>query len=419
MKERFIAPALILTLITAAILPCLSGCNKATVAGAIDLMSGISPQKVAADVDISEYEIEAISFAVRLFQHSVSANENSMISPVSVLCALAMTANGADGNTLAQMQEVFGLSIQDLNEFLHAFMENLQSDNKCKLSLVNSVWFKDDPSFQAEKAFLQINADYFGASIYKAPFNEKTLKDINTWVKNQTDGMIEDILDEIPPLAVMYLINAVAFDAEWQDIYKTSQVRSGSFNALSGEKRDVKMMYSFEYSYLDDSRATGFIKRYSGGRYAFAALLPNEGISIDDYISSLTGAGIAETLRSAQTIKVDTAIPKFESRYNITMNDALKDMGMPDAFDSDLANLRKLGASSIGNLYIGRVIHKSFISVDERGTKAGASTVVEIIPSSMPVQEETKTVHLDRPFVYMIIDSLTGIPLFIGTVLDL
>ena len=101
------------------------------------------------------------------------------------------------------------------------------------------------------------------------------------------------------------------------------------------------------------------------------------------------------------------------------MSGVLKEMGMPEAFDQNLANLTRLGASRIGELYISRVIHKTFITVDERGTKAGASTVVEIKPSSMPVQEETKIVHLDRPFVYMIIDYETGAPFFIGAMLEI
>jgi serpin B len=387
--------------------------------GAVDLMAEIKPKPVTTNAKIADCVSEVFDFSVQLFQNSASTHKNSMISPFSVLYALGMTANGAKGNTLAQIEDVFGVSIPKLNEYLHVYMNNLPSGDKCKLSLVNSVWFRDVETFAVNEDFLQLSADYYDAAIYKAPFDEKTLKAINGWVKTRTDGMIEEILDEIAELAVMYLINAMSFDAEWMNIYKENQVHTGVFTSLSGEKRGTEMMYCTEYAYLDNGSASGFIKYYSGGRYAFAALLPNEGISINDYVATLTGQGLAGTLKNVQRVKVDTAIPKFESEYALEMKDILIGMGMPDAFNSMFADLDGLGLSSDGNLYISRVIHKSFVAVDERGTKAGASTVVEVSRSGSPEPEETKTVYLDKPFLYMIIDSETGIPLFIGTVLDL
>ena len=386
---------------------------------AIDLMSGIEQKPVLIDYDNSDGNEAAIDFAVRLFKQCASATENTSISPSSVLCALAMTANGADGNTLAQMEDVFGVSVSELNAYFYAYMNNMPADEKCRLSFVNSIWFKDDETFAANEDFLQTNADYYGASIYKAAFDDRTLKDINNWVEEKTDGKITDILDQIPELAVMYLINALAFDAEWQNIYKDNQIRDGIFTSQTGKRQDVEMMYCEERSYLDDGKATGFIKRYSGGQYAFVALLPNEGISVHEYISTLTGQNLANTVLNAQSFKVNTAIPKFESEYSVEMGDVLKEMGMPEAFDPDFANFTRLGHSQIGDLYISRVLHKTYISVNESGTKAGASTVVEIIPSSAPPPEEIKTVYLDRPFVYMLVNLETGLPFFIGAVLEI
>ena len=386
---------------------------------AVDLMSGIEQNPVLIDYDSTDDNEAAIDFAVRLFKQCASATENTSISPSSVLCALAMTANGADGNTLAQIEDVFGVSVAELNAYFHTYMHNMPTDEKCKLSFVNSIWFKDDETFAAEEDFLQINADYYGASIYKAAFDDRTLKDINNWVQAKTDGMITDILDRIPELAVMYLINALAFDAEWQDIYKDNQIRDGIFTSQSGKAQNVKMMYCEERSYLDDGKATGFIKKYSGGQYAFVALLPNEGISVHEYIATLTGQNLANTVLNAQSFKVNTVIPKFESEYSTEMGGILKGMGMTDAFDSEHANFTRLGHSQIGNLYISRVLHKTYISVNERGTKAGASTVVEIMPSSSPRPEEIKTVYLDRPFVYMLINLETGLPFFIGAVMEI
>ncbi len=417
MKKRMLAGALCLVLTLSASLS-LSGCS--TAAQAIDLMDGVSAGDVIGDIELTGSEDRAIAdFAVQLFKNSGPESKNTLVSPFSVLCALAMTANGAGGDTLAQMQETFGLSIEELNTYLRAYLDSLASGEKYKLSVANSLWFRDDESLVIEKDFLQKNADYYNASLYQSAFDKSTLEVINDWVSEKTDGMIDGILDEIPEEAVMYLINALAFDAEWENIYRESQVQEGTFTTESGEIRDVEMMYCQENRYLDDGSATGFIKYYADRKYAFAALLPNPGISIADYAASLTGGGLSATLENAQDIRVDTALPKFESEYAVEMSDMLKAMGMTDAFDPDRADFSGMGHMAAGNLFISRVLHKTYIAVDEKGTKAGAVTSVEMRCTSAAPPEEFKTVYLDRPFVYMLIDCETNLPIFIGTVMDI
>ena len=178
------------------------------------------------------------------------------------------------------------------------------------------------------------------------------------------------------------------------------------------------MMYGTEHMYLDDGSATGFLKYYADRKYAFAALLPNDGVSVSDYVASLTGEGLMNTLHNTQNVEVKTAIPKFESEYSVEMSDILKAMGMTDAFDGTKADFTGLGSLDDGNIFIGRVLHKTYIAVDEKGTKAGAATAVEMSGSSAPL-EELKTVYLDRPFVYMLIDCETNLPIFIGTAMDI
>ncbi len=417
MKKRMLAGALSITLMLSALLS-LTGCIGTT-AQAADLMAGVKSNAVGANVDLAGDNAGAVAgFAVNLFQNSVAPEANTLISPLSVLCALAMTANGAKGETLAQMEDVFGLSVPELNDYLHAYLEYLPSGDKYKVSVADSIWFKDDAGLTVEKDFLQTNADYYGASIYKTAFDDTTLKDINTWVSDHTAGMIENILDKIPDEAVMYLVNALAFDAEWEDIYREDQVRDGVFTTEAGETRDAEMMYSDENRYLDDGSATGFIKYYADRKYAFAALLPTEGISVAEYIASLTGDGLMSMLNNAQDVKVQTALPKFESEYSVEMSDILKSMGITDAFDDSLADFTDLGRSEDGNIFIGRVLHKTYIAVDEKGTKAGAATAVEMQRASALI-EEPKTVYLDRPFIYMLIDCETNLPIFIGTMVDI
>jgi len=404
-------------LLIAAIAACTVGC--AATAKASDLMDGISPKSIKGKPTDDEFKTSMAAFSIELFKKSITAGSNSLISPLSVMLALSMTANGADGKTLSQMEDLLGggISISELNEYLFYYTHDLPDSSKAKLNIANSIWFRDIKSLNVFPEFLQTNADYYGASAYKSAFNEKTLKDINNWVNTNTDGMIKSILDKIDSAtAMLYLINAIAFDAEWKEIYTDRSVRENDFTDISGNKKRVDFMYSTEWDYIDDGMATGFIKPYAGGRYSFAALLPNDGISPDEYIGSLTGARLLEALSNTQSVEVRTSMPKFEFEYGIEMRDTLEALGMTDAFSPGTADFSKMGTID-GGLYIDKVIHKTFICVDERGTKAGAATAVVMAPGASPGPVEYKVVNLDRPFVFAIIDNITNIPIFIGTLM--
>ena len=398
----------------------LTGC--ATKVQAADLMEGVQANTVTGKAADDAFAQSQMRLAVELFQSSVleSKDENVLISPLSIQLALAMTANGANGNTKAEMEALLGgeISLEDLNEYLYSYVNNLPSAEKYKLQIANSIWFRDDEGrLQVEKDFLQKNADYYGAQAYKAAFDDQTLKDINNWIKDHTDGMIDSILDQIDEDAVMYLINALVFDAEWQHVYDKSDVYKGKFTNTNGTEKQVDMMHSEESVYLQDKNAIGFMKPYSGSKYNFAVLLPNEGIDIYEYIAGLTGEELMETLSTPQLGMVMATLPKFSYEYELTMNDVLKELGMSSAFSGDTADFSKMAHSSRGNIYIGDVLHKTFISVDELGTKAGAVTKVQMNDESAPMSEWVVT--LNRPFVYMIIDNETKLPIFIGTVMDI
>lgn len=361
-------------------------------------------------------------FGIRLFRQSMEEEDgNILISPLSVLTALAMTANGAKGETLAQMEQVFGMTVQELTAYLCVYREALPEAEKYKLSMANSIWFTEDERFTVEQGFLQTNEEYFNAGLYQAPFDDSTVREINRWVKENTDGMIDEILDEIPQDAVMYLINALAFDAEWRNTYEKGDVRNGDFTMEDGTVQKVEMMHSSEHLFLEDDGAEGFLKYYSDRKYAFAALLPAEGATVSEYVSGLTGERLREILTNPVDVKVMAAIPKFKNECAISMKDILCRMGMTEAFSSSRADLTGIGVSENGNLYISRVLHKTFIEVNELGTKAGAVTAVEIKNECAAVEdpEPVKTVYLDRPFVYMIIDCENCLPVFIGTVMEI
>ena len=382
------------------------------------LMEGIAPNHVSASENLVSGNSAATDFAVRLFRATSEDGKNTLISPLSVMCALAMAANGAEGRTLEQMEAVLGMSKADLNLYLYTYVNSLPQGDKYKLSIANSVWFTDDTRFTVNRDFLQTNADYYGADIYKTPFNMQALWDINNWVKDKTDGMIPKIIDKIPEEAIMYLINALAFEAEWPSPYERNQVRDGKFTKEDGAKQDAELMYDTVGTYLEDELATGFIKPYKGGKYAFAALLPKEGVSVSEYVSSLDGEHLNELLTEAEYRTVKTAIPKFENEYDVEMSNVLKSLGMTDAFEIESADFDGMGTWSDGSIYIGKIIHKTYIQVGERGTKAGAVTAIEVDGEMSADPTEIKQVYLDRPFVYMLIDCENSVPFFIGTVMD-
>ena len=398
----------------------LSACGGAAEKGnSVDLTQDLYAEIPENTITCEELEngyIEATDFAVKLFQENVkSEGGNVLVSPISVLAALGMTANGASGKTLAQMEEVFGLSRSELSCFMRFYMNSLESGDNYKLGFANSVWFKDKNGLEIDSVFLQANKNFYDASIYKSAFNSQTLEDINAWVSGKTDGLIENVLDEISPDAIMYLINALVFDAEWESIYEEYQVAEGTFTAEDGKTQTAEFMHSMESFYLEDENATGFIKYYSGRKYAFAALLPNEGTTVSEYLETLTGQSLLYTLEGAQQGNVDAAIPKFETEFEVEMSGSLKKMGITEAFKPASADFSAIGKSGDGNIFISAVIHKTYISVAEQGTKAGAVTVVEMRDSGALILEDIKTVYLDRPFVYMIIDTEASLPLFIGT----
>ena len=396
------------------------GMTACSQVSANDLMKDIPAKAVDVLPDMDAGAAAAADFGVRLFQTSMEEGKNTLISPLSVLYALAMTTNGAEGETLAQMEQVLGMDVDNLNSYMLAYLDLLPESKDYKMSLANSIWFKDDPNFLVEQSFLQTNADYYGAGAYKAAFDEGTRNDINNWVKEHTDGMIPEIIDEIPDEAIMYLVNALAFDAKWADEYEEHQIREGRFTMEDGTRQDVDMMHSEEYTYLEDDLATGFIKYYKDRRYAFVAMLPNEGVTVSQYVDSLTGEHLWELLNNPQDVTVFASIPKFETDYDIEMSEVLQEMGMTDAFDWRVADFSRLGTYNVDgmNICINRVLHKTFISVTEQGTRAGAATAVEMVAEGAAEIIEYKEVVLDRPFVYMLIDCETNLPFFIGTMMN-
>lgn len=383
------------------------------VAHAEDLMEGITPNEVKL-TDLKPYNAKVTDFAIRLFKASQTDGKSSLVSPLSVMCALSMALNGADGETRVQMESVLGMTVEELNNYLYSYISSLPIKNKYKLKVANSIWYRDSEVFVPNRDFLQTNADYYGAQLYRSDFDSSTLNEINEWVERETDGMIPRILDHLDDDSLMVLVNTLAFQADWKEIYETDEIFENVFTLEDGTEKNVKFMYGNQKKYFESDNCIGFIKNYVGDKYAFAAILPDEGISISDFLDTLTGEKVSYMLANEKQAQVSTRIPKFKTEYNVHMKDALIKMGMPDAFSPECADFGLMGSFN-GNIYIDNVIHKTFIEVNERGTRAGAATA---IPTLGITGIGDVSIHLDRPFVYMLIDLDTNTPFFIGTMMD-
>ena len=376
-----------------------------------NLMEDILPNISHAQGTTGE-EPEILDFYMELFRTTHAEDKNTLISPLSVLHALSMTANGAKGKTLQQMEAVFGLNIDALN---NAALNT--GDDTEELHLANSLWFRNSTDFTINQDFLQSNADFYGADVFKAPFNADTCRQVNDWVKENTDGMIPNILDQIPDTAVMYLVNALAFDAQWEEVYREWDIGEGEFITQRGCLRTVEMMHSEENRYFEDAYGSGFMKYYEGRRYAFVGLLPQMGTSLEEYLEVLDGEYLHNLLTGFDEAKVMVSMPKFQVEYDVELSNVLKEMGMTDAFNAELADFSGIGHSAMGKIFISRVLHKTFMSVDAQGTRAGAATIVEA-PAAGAFEPDFYVIDLNRPFIYMLIDTETYLPLFVGAMTD-
>lgn len=385
-----------------------------------DLMKDIKVEEVKT-VELKEDFIQPTAdFSVELFKSSYTKGENSLVSPTSVYLALGMTANGAKGNTLKEFEEILGkdgLGIKDLNGYYYSLSKRFTDVKSGKVSIANSIWYRDDNLLSVKKDFLQNNANYYKAAAYKSDFSSKeTVTDINNWVKNNTGNLIDKIIDEIEEDDIMFLINSVYFEDEWTVTYEKESVQEGEFKLEDGTRKKVDFMGSTENIYIKDNKAQGFIKPYKSGKYSFVAILPNEGVSVDSYINSLSGENFISLMKSKSSQQVIASLPKFKASYKKQLKEPLKQMGLIDCFDPEKADFSEMAKVEEANIFANDVLHKTFIRVDDLGTKAGAITEVQMKCRSAAPPENK--VILDRPFIYAIVDNETNLPLFLGTMMN-
>lgn len=344
--------------------------------------------------------------------HSLSDQENVMLSPLSVNMALSMTANGAKGETQNAIYKALrskGYQSSFLNEYYKKLITTLPSlDPKVKLDIANSIWYKE--GFQVLPSFLETNENFYQATARALNFDDPAAtKIINDWVNKNTSGKIPTIIDKIDQDMRMYLINALYFKGAWSKPFNKERTQNMEFHTSNGTIQTPFMQSEGFYSVLETSDFQAIEIPYSDTTYSMFAFLPAKGIAAKTLLTKLNDSNRWEeypkNFRSRQT---RLSFPKFKFSYENQLNDELERLGMGLAF-SDQADFT--GIEENGGLTISEVKHKTFIEVNEEGTEAAAVTSVGVSLTSMP---HYYIMNFDRPFLFFIRENSSGLILFAG-----
>jgi len=353
--------------------------------------------------------------------HQRAESKNIFFSPSSVSWCLSMLFNGAGGSTkqeMAQALQISGLSLQELNsaygEWRNTFVN---PDPKVEIDIANSIWSRRGLAFKPE--FLQTNKNFYAAEVSELDFNDpQSLLTINSWVKNKTRGKIEKIIDQISADSVLFLINAIYFKGKWAKEFDPAKTKEQNFNTSPGKQEHVKMMHQHgDYQYQEQPEFQSVSLAYGNGRLKMHVFLPSKDFGLSKFHQMLTHANWEKWMTQYEESEGNIGLPRFRIEYETTLNDALKALGMKNAFDPAQADFGGMITGS-QRPFVSQVKHKAFVEVNEEGTEAAAATSTEIRIVSMPIPKKTFQMIVDRPFFFAIRDNSTGAVLFMGSVSD-
>ena len=344
-------------------------------------------------------------------------SKNTFVSPTSVMLALAMTYNGADGTTrqaMARTLEVEGMSLDEVNRAFADLKSALTpADPKVQLTIANSLWARK--GFNMKPDFVERNKQHYGAEITNLDFSDPAATGtINSWVKKNTGGKIEKIVEGFRAEEVLFLINAIYFKGQWKTEFKKENTKPDAFRVAGGEQKQLPMMsQSGSYLYYKGNNFQSVALPYGKGDVSMYIFLPDEQTSLDQFEQELTAENWDQWMSSFGVTRGDIKLPRFKVEWEASLNDALKTLGMAEAFDGR-ANFSQIAQLSGNKLYITEVKHKSWCEVNEEGTVAAAATSVGMGIASAP--PPPFSMKVDRPFFFAIRDSVSGVVLFMGSV---
>jgi serine protease inhibitor len=376
--------------------------------------------------DLTAAEQELIqsdnAFGLKLFREihaQEDVGKNLFISPLSVAMALGMTYNGAAGATQEAMQETLelqGLSLEEVNQSYRSLIDLLADlDPTVEWLLANSIWYRE--GFPVLPEFLEVNQEYFDAEVAALDFaSPDAAPTINNWVSENTNGRIEEIVDD--PIAwdiVMFLINAIYFKGDWTVQFDPDLTADRPFTVADGSQKQVPMMtypYSrvVEAGYYRDEHLQALDLPYGGRAYSMTILLPAREGQIGALVESLDSERWSSIIAGLESAELNVVMPKYTLEYELEMKDVLTALGMGIAFGG--ADFSKIAPG----ICISKVKHKTFVDVSEEGTEAAAVTSVEVVSTS--TASGPPTIHVDRPFLFVIRERFSGTILFMGLIMD-
>ncbi len=418
-KIKTIISIVIITALLLVSVPIFSSCAKDSGGiNTVPVVSGEKSDELAGKIDRGLVGSNT-DFAFNIFNKLIAedSGENVFISPLSILLALAMTYNGAVGDTnlaMADAMEFSGMDMEELNQgFSDLMVSILNGDPGVKINIANSIWPR--LGFDPKEDFVDINKKYYSSEVNELDFSDPGAVDtINNWIEDATEEKIKKMLTEIPPDAVMYLINAIYFKGDWTYPFEEEATFEEDFYLGDGSKKPVSMMHIVEhFEYIEGDGFETLRLPYGEEKFSMYIALPGEGVEIDSILEGFNSSVWNDLKNRMSNTEVRLAMPKYKMEYGVKLlNDVLTNLGMGIAFspDADFSNINP-------DIFISKVMHKAVIEVNEKGSEAAAATVVEMVESAMPVDEMVEFI-VDRPFFFVIADDRSGAILFMGKVVS-
>ena len=393
----------------------------------VNMYQEVKPVQLTAEQTV--FANDNNGFTLNFFQslNGKMKNRSIVCSPLSITYVLSMVNDGATGTTEQELEQTLGFhkgGIQAVNDYCKNLIDNLPHvDEKVQLNIANAIFVND--KYQLKKQFQQDMANYYDAKAEALDFSSpSTLDRINGWCDEKTRGMIPTILERVDPRTVSYLLNAIYFKADWASMFEKNETREEVFTTPDGETRVPLMHQNVYMNYLRNDQYAAVSIPYGNGQWMMTVMLPEDGKTTDDVISSLAVSGwstdfLKNPLREARRYAVDLKLPRFETAFDTDdaggLIELLKGMGIRRAFDGNSAEISNMCEN--GNLYISMMKQKAKIKVNEEGSEAAAVTIagVNFTSAGGDTQEPPKaTFHANRPFVYVIHEQSSGVILFVG-----
>jgi len=383
--------------------------------------TGSTPALTALPRDLTSAErsvlgaSNAFSFALWKRVNLAQKDSNVFVSPLSASFSLGMAMTGTANQTFDDMRAAlqFGTaSLADIDAGYKSLIALLTSlDKTVTMEIANSIWYRN--TFPFNQSFLDDGTNYFGATIKPLDFAnvDASLSAINGWVNTQTKGKIPTIIDKIEPENVMFLINAIYFKGSWRERFNPALTQDGTFHAVGGDQTVRLMNRHAKMLYAETATYQAVDLPYGDSAFTMTVVLPKTGTTVESLAASLDAASWQTLTSSLHTGDIDLVLPKVRMSWTRGLIPDLKGLGMlvPFADGADFTRMSTRGRE----LYISSVRQKTFVDINEEGTEAAAVTSTGISLTSAPI---TTVMRVDRPFVFVIRERLSGTVLFMGKV---